>query len=140
MSCEVDWRSATNKLADLFIERVKDIRRDIPAGEIVSCTVESLARSSFTVTTDEATGDIDMGLLSELIGRINDWHRGRIVSLANSLGEVVGESRLEEGFATDIFGRFAGEEESHVFMRVDGMLIRVCKQVVLKALALGHVP
>ena len=140
MSDEVDWSVATNKVANLFIERVKDIRRDIPAGEIVSRAVESLVSSSFTVTTTEVPGDIDIGLLSELIGQINQSHRERIESLANSLGEVVGESRLEEGFATDIFGRFAGEEESHVLMRVDGMIIKISKDTALKVLSLGHGP
>lgn len=140
MSDEVDWRVVTNKVANLFVERVKDIRRDVPADEIVSRTIESFSKSSFSVTTENAIGDIDVGVIAELIRQINESHHVRIGLLANSLGEVVGESQMDDGFATDIFGRFAGEEESHVLMRVDGMLIRVGKEAALKVLALGYVP
>jgi len=139
LSDEVDWRVVTNKVANLFVERVKDIRRDVPADEIVSRTIESFSKSSFSVTTEDATGDLDVGHIAALIRQINESHHVRIRLLASSLGEVVGESHLDEVFATDIFG-FAGEEESHVLMRVDGTLIRVGKEAALKVLALGYVP
>ena len=141
-----EWRQATQRLGEIFVERFRDIRRDIDADRIVEAAVASVSKSppalmgTMTVSTQDGPFEFDMSVMAELINQINKGHKERIVELANSIGTVVDEVPLREDVAEDISGRYAGEDEGHVFMVVEGMKIMVEKEVALKILALGTLP
>jgi hypothetical protein len=138
----VDWSLATDKMSSLFVKRVKKITQDIPEDEIVNKVRKSLLNPSedtYMFSTDDPK-DIDLGLLSEFARHLNASHRDRIRGLAESIGEIVGEEELPTDIATDLGGWFAGEGKSHVLMRVDELLIKVEKDMVIRILTLGELP
>ena len=138
----VDWGLATDKMSSLFVRRVKNITQDIPEQEIVNKVRQSLLNPSeetYAFSTDDPK-DIDLVLLFEFARHLNTNHRDRIRGLAESIGEIVGEEELPTDIAMDMGGCFAGEEESHVLMRVDELLIKVEKEMVTRILALGELP
>lgn len=141
-----DWRQAVHRLGEIFVERFREIRRDINADRIVEAAVASVSKSppapmgTMTVSAQDGPLEIDMSAMVELINQINKGHKERIVELANSIGTVVEEVPLRTDVAEDISGRYAGEDDGHVFMVVEGMKIRIEKEVALKVLALGSLP
>lgn len=141
-----DWRRACSSLGKIFADRFHDIRRDIDADKIVEAAVTSVATvmpapmGAMTVSTQDGPMEVDMSAMVELINQINKSHKERILELANSIGTVVEEVPLRTDIAEDIHGRFVGEDERHVFMVVEGMKIRVEKEVAMKILALGALP
>jgi len=138
----IDWCLATDKMSSLFVKRVKNITEDIPEDDIVNKVRHSLLNPSeetYTFSTDDPK-DIDLEVLFEFARHLNTNHRDRIRGLAESIGEIVGEQELPTDIATDMDGWFAGEGDSHVLMRVDELLIKVEKDMVIKILALGELP
>lgn len=138
----IEWREATRRLGDLFVNRFKNIRRDVPADDIVAVAVNSVMKAfpPLTVGADQEPLGIDGSMMKDLIDEINRNHRERILRLANSIGEVVEDIPPRDDIAADIDGRYAGEDESHVFMRVDGFTIKIGKDTAMKILALGAIP
>lgn len=145
MSDETDWKEAAERLARIFVERVKEIRRNVPADEIVARAVATFAAApSFTsgygTSNFELTDPIDIAPIAKLLEEINESHRNRIRSLANSIGEVVRVHTFPDNIAMDMSGWFAGEEESFLLLQVDDLVIRVSKETATKVLALGFIP
>lgn len=144
MSDETDWKEATDRLARIFVERVKEIRRDVSEDEFVARAVATFAAavsaSGYGTSTLELTEPIDIAPIAKLIEEINESHRNRIRSLANSIGEIAGVQTLPENIAMDMSGWFVGEEDSSVLMQVDDLVIRVPKETATKILSLGFMP
>lgn len=141
-----DWRESVRRLGDIFVERFREIRSDFDPDRMVEAAVASVSKSppapmgTTTVSMRDGPMEVDMSVMLELINQINKGHKDRIFEIANSIGSVVEEVPLRTDFAEDISGRYAGEDELHVFMVVEGMKIRIEKEVALKVLALGCLP
>ena len=135
-----DWKDAGVKLGNILKDRFHKIRQDIPTDEIVSAATRSIVSSgvNFTISTVDGPVEIDVNIIKDVIEKINDSHKKLILELANSIGEVVGDTPLRESSDSDCM--FAGENDSSVFLRVDGMFLKIGKETATKILALGVVP
>lgn len=146
MTGRQDWWDACNRLGKIFADRFHDIRSDIDPDKIVEAAIASVTAvppapmGSMTVSTQDGPLEVDMSVMAELITQINKNHKERIIKLANSIGTVVNENPARTDIAEDIQGRFVGEDENHVFMNVENIVIRIEKDVALKILTLGSLP
>jgi hypothetical protein len=136
MPSEVEnWERVIDKMALMFNERVREIRRDVPADLVLNKAMECLVAAGFQ-PKDSGAVDADMTPLSELFAQINGDARARIIFLANKIGSVVPEDapRSGEKFPGS---RFAGEDQNSLYMRIDGLIIRILKEDAIKYLTLG---
>lgn len=134
----MNWKDMVDRFALLFNEKVREIRRDVPADLIVQKTVESLVAAGFE-PKDSGPLDVDMTALSELFGQINGNARSRIILLANRIGSVVDDDTPRTGESSPD-SRFAGEDRDNVYMRTDGLMVRIFKDDLIKYLTLGSLP
>lgn len=117
-----DWTEATERLRTIFAEKVRRIRLDIPADEIA----EEAGKAFLAGTPgDDGSWLMEGSGLEALINRINGGHKEGIVRIANEIGAVVEEE---------------GEDEDHIFVRANGLLIKIHKETALKILTLGEIP
>jgi hypothetical protein len=135
-----DWKDAAGKLGNILKDRFHKIRQDIPTDEIVSAATRSIVFSgvNFTMSTADGPVEIDVNIVKDVIEKINESHKKLIMELANSIGEVVGDTPLGESPDSDRM--FAGEDDSSVFLRVEGMFLKIGKETATKILTLGVVP
>jgi hypothetical protein len=118
-----DWTEATERLRTIFAEKVRRIRLDIPADEIA----EEAGKAFLAGTPgDDGSWLMEGSGLEALIRRINSGHKDGIVRIANEIGAVVEDAR-DEG-------------EDHIFVRANGLLIKIQKETALKILTLGEIP
>lgn len=138
----MDWSESSLKLLGILKGRAKEIRNRLPppddflqaiAADIVSsgadlssCTGKNLADIPESIQTT---------MIESLVRGINDSHRELISELVAKVGEIVEENN--QSFSGD---SFLGEEESSILMMFERMKVRIRKDVVLKILALDHIP
>jgi hypothetical protein len=137
-----EWREAGVKLGQILADRFHEIRRDIPSEEITTAAMQSIALSgfNFTMSTEDGPVEIDVNLIKAVIDKINDSHKKGIMELIGSIGELIKEVPLKENAKADVEGRYAGEDETHIFLCLDGMLMKINKEMATKILTLGVVP
>ena len=137
-----EWREAGVKLGQMLAGRFHEIRRDIPSEEITTAAMQSIALSgfNFTMTTEDGPVEIDVNLIKAVIDKINESHKKGMMELVESIGEFIKEVPLKENAKEDVESRYAGEDEAHIFLCLDGMLIKINKDMATKILALGVVP
>lgn len=118
-----DWTEATERLRTIFEEKVRRIRLDIPADEIA----EEAGKAFLAGTPgDDGSWLMEGSGLEALINRINGGHKEGIFKIANEIGAVVEEEGVND--------------EDHIFLRANGLLIKIHKETALKILALGEIP
>jgi hypothetical protein len=120
-----DWKESADKLRAIFVDKARRMRLDIPADEIA----EEAGKAFLAGTPgDDGSWLMEGSGLEALIRRINSGHKDGIVRIANEIGAVVEEERGE------------GEDEAHIFVRTNGLLIKIHKETALKILTLGEIP
>jgi hypothetical protein len=120
-----DWKESADKLRAIFEDKARRIRLDIPADEIA----EEAGKAFLAGTPgDDGSWLMEGSGLEALIRRINSGHKDGIVRIANEIGAVVIEERGE------------GEDEENIFVRTNGLLIKIHKETALKILMLGEIP
>jgi hypothetical protein len=123
-----DWAVATERLRAIFVDKARRMRLDIPADEIAEEAGKAfLARTP----VDDGSWLMEGSGLEALIRRINSGHKDGIVRIANEIGAVVEEERGEGDFV---------EDEENIFVRANGLLIKIHKETALKILMLGEIP
>lgn len=141
-----EWKDAGTKLGNILADRFREIRRDIPAEEITTVAIQSAIQSielsgfNFTMTTEDGPVEIDVNLIKAVIDKINESHKKKIIELIGSIGEFIKEVQLKEDSKDDAEGRYAGEDEHHVFLCLNGMLMKINKDMATKILTLGALP
>lgn len=136
------WRDAGIKLAQMLADRFYEARLDFPTEEITVAANQSIALSglNFMVSTEDGPVEIDVNLIKAVVDKINDSHKKIILEIIGSVGEFIGDVPPKESAKKDEEDRYAGEDEDHVFLRLDGMLMKISKDMATKILALGVVP
>jgi hypothetical protein len=120
-----DWVVATERLRAIFVDKARRMRLDIPADEIA----EEAGKAFLAGTPgDDGSWLMEGSGLEALIRRINSGHKDGIVRIASEIGAVVEEERGE------------GEDEENIFVRTNGLLIKIHKETALKILMLGEIP
>lgn len=134
-----DWILASDKLGKILADRFFKARCRVPTDEVFPADKPSFPRFNFSMDTTEAV-EINMDIISDVVQRIDEYHKKVIRGIINSVGEVVDEFPTRDDVASDLNGRFAGEDDSHVLIRVDCFLVKISKETATKILALGHSP
>lgn len=136
----MDWNEAVIKLGAIIRQRFDEIRRDIPADELVASAIQSLSPirpmgQSVTLSSPDGPVDIDINIMAEVINNINDIHKNKMRDFANSIGVV-----LSDGLSKVDRAEVLKEEGDSLHIVVDCMRMRIEKDMVVKILALGAVP
>jgi hypothetical protein len=135
-----DWILASDKLGKILADRFFKARCRVPTDEVFSSPDRQMPPIfNFSMDTTEAA-EINMGVMNDVVRRIDEYHKKVIRGIIDSVGEVVDEFPTRDDVASDLNGRFAGEDDSHVLIRVDCFLVKISKETATKILALGFVP